>query len=118
LTLHLGAMDPDPLEIDPRPCEACGFAIEDLEELIYLRADDLTAQWERADPRDSWRHTGEQLPRIVAPAPAAAKPFRTPQSTIDAFWYVVGLADPEKFKAWLADHPKDARFLIKLLEGK
>jgi hypothetical protein len=109
--------EPDPLAIDP-PCELCGYVIEDLEELIYLRAADLIAQWERADPRDCWRHTGEQPPRIVAPAPAAAQPYRTPQATRDTFWYVVGLADPEKFKAWLADHPKDARFLIKLLEGE
>jgi hypothetical protein len=123
-------IEPDPLEIKTAPaiesaptekkplCELCGYTIEALEELIYLRAADLIAQWECVDPRDAWRHTGEQPPRIVAPAPAAAQPFRTPQSTIDAFWYVVGLCNPERLTAWLDDHPQDASFLLKLLESK
>ncbi len=109
--------EPEPIEIDPRACALCGYTIEDLEELIYLRAADLIAEWERADPRDRWRHTGEQPPRAVG-NPATAQSYNTPQATIDAFFYVVGLADPEKFKAWLVAHPKDAQFLIKLLEGK
>jgi hypothetical protein len=50
--------------------------------------------------------------------PTDKPPYRTPQSTIDAFWYVVGRRDQERFKAWLADHPQDAPFLLKLLEGK
>jgi hypothetical protein len=33
--------EPDPIKIDPRPCKLCGYAIEDLEELIYLGAADL-----------------------------------------------------------------------------
>jgi hypothetical protein len=110
---------PDPIEIDSRPCQLCGCAIEDLEELIYLRAADLIAQWERADPRDAWRHTGEAPPpRTIEPAPTAAQPYRTPQSTIDAFWYVVGLCDPERLTVWLDDHPRETAFLLKLLEGK
>jgi hypothetical protein len=39
--------------------------IEDLEVLIYLRAADMVAQWECADPRDAWRYTGEQPPRAI-----------------------------------------------------
>jgi hypothetical protein len=88
---------PAPIEIDPLgaayatpdapTCEQCGCVIEDLEALIYLRAADLIAQWELADPRDAWRHTGEQPPRVVD-APPAAQPYRTPQSTIDAFMFV------------------------------
>jgi hypothetical protein len=49
-------------------------------------------------------------------AHADPPPYRTAASTIDAFWYVVGLRDQERFKAWLADHPQDAPFLLKLLE--
>jgi hypothetical protein len=49
---------------------------------------------------------------------AKAPPYRTAASTIDAFWYVVSLRDQERFKAWLADHPQDAPFLLKLMEGK
>lgn len=44
------------------------------------------------------------------------EPYRPAQSTVDAFWYVASLADPERLKAWLLDHPKDAPKLLKLLE--
>ena len=33
------------------------------------------------------------------------RPGATPASTVAAFWYVVSLRDPERFKAWLRDHP-------------
>jgi hypothetical protein len=115
--------EPELIEIEL--CELCGCIIEDFEELIYLRAADLLAQWELADPRDAWRHTGELPPLasvrnsdLSAKPPNATQPYRTPQATIDAFWYVVSLCDPERFKAWLEDHPQDAPFLLKLLEGK
>jgi hypothetical protein len=49
---------------------------------------------------------------------AARERHRTAASTIHAFWWVVGLRDQERFKAWLADHPYDAPFLLKLLESK
>ena len=101
----------EPIKIDPPP-------IEELEELIYLRAADLIAQWERADPRDCWRHTGEQPPRAIESAPTAAQPYRTPQSTIDAFWYVASLDDPDYLKRWLAEHPRDVAALQKLWEAK
>jgi hypothetical protein len=108
-------LEPDPLEIEP--CELCGCAIEDLEELIYLHAADLVAQWERADPRDNWRHTGEHPPRSQ-PHPPAKRQYQTPQSTIDAFWYVVLLDDADHLARWLAKHPADAPALIKLWEGE
>jgi hypothetical protein len=127
----------DPIAIDPRPCGWCGLTIDrhrnsdsgEGPEFFCAGVDDAPAdivrQWEMADPRDRWRHTGEAPPpehvrnSDISARPAdKPQPYRTPQATRDAFWYVVGLADPEKFKAWLADHPKDARFLIKLLEGK
>jgi hypothetical protein len=111
-------LEPEPIEIDSPLCELCGCAIEDLEELIYLRAADLIAQWERADPRDAWRHTGEQPPRAIIEPRPAPEPYRPAQSTIDAFLYVVSLCNPERLKAWLGDHPQDAPFLLKLLEGK
>jgi hypothetical protein len=109
-------MLPEPIEIDLAPCELCGYAIEDLEELIYLRAADLVAQWERADPRDAWRHTGENPPRLTAPS-SPPVPYRTPQATMDAFWYVVGLKDSARLSAWLRDHPRDTPFLLALLEA-
>jgi hypothetical protein len=47
-----------------------------------------------------------------------ARAYRTAQSTIDAFKYLVGLRDPGRLKDWLADHPQDAATLLKLLENK
>jgi hypothetical protein len=44
--------------------------------------------------------------------------YHPPQSTIDAFWYVVRLDDAEYLKRWLAQHPRDAEALCKLWEGK
>jgi hypothetical protein len=52
------------------------------------------------------------------PAPREPAPYRTPQSTIDAFWYVVGLDDLDRLAAWLDDHPRDKPTLLKLLESK
>jgi hypothetical protein len=56
--------------------------------------------------------------RTRAPIDEPRPPCRTAASTINAFWYVVGLRDQGRFKAWLADHPQDAPFLLKLMEGK
>jgi hypothetical protein len=107
-----------PIAINSKPCEFCGCAIDDLEDHIYLLAADLIAQWERADSRDCWRHTGEQPQPAVKPARAVAQPYRTPQSTIDAFWYVVRLDNPDYLTRWLEQHPIDAPTLCKLWEGK
>jgi hypothetical protein len=90
---------------------------EEIERLIYLRAAAAVEQLELADPRDRWRHTGEQQPRIE-PAHSAPRPYHTPRSTVDAFWYVVSLADPARLAAWLDDHSQDAPFLLRLMEGK
>jgi len=106
-------------------CEFCGCAIEDLEELIHLRASDLVTQWELADSRDAWRHTGDPAPPAsvrnsdISGTPAnAPRPYRTtPQTTIDAFFYLVRTEDVGRLKAWLADRPKDAPYLLALLEG-
>jgi hypothetical protein len=46
------------------------------------------------------------------------QPYRTPQSTIDAFWYVARLEDVEYLAKWLDRHPLDAPALYKLWEGR
>lgn len=46
------------------------------------------------------------------------RPYRTAESTIDAFWYLVQLGDEDRLEAWLADHPKDAPFLYELLQAR
>jgi hypothetical protein len=80
--------------------------------------------WELADPRDSWQHTGEAPPpasvrngAIVA-SPERADQYRTPQSVIDAFFFVVRTKDAAGIAAWLADHPRDENHLKKIWERK
>jgi hypothetical protein len=109
---------PDPIEAGPLLCELCGGEIEDLEALILLLAADLVERWESADVRDNWRHTGELRPKPVSTFPEHTRPYSPPQSTVDAFWYVVRLDDPEYLKRWLAQHPRDVATLQKLWEGK
>ena len=136
--------EPDPIEIDPRPCELCGLTIdkhwrvdtpegpeffcvdplpEDMDPDELERRDELRRReqvaavlrrWELADDRD----TGEAPPASADGAAAAHLPYRTPQSTIDAFWYVVSLDNPDYLKRWLADHPRDVATLQKLSEAK
>jgi hypothetical protein len=126
-------IQPPPIEIDPRPCELCGRTVDQHEcidegegpELLCYSEGDLVTQWELADTRDRWKHTGEPPPPDAfrnadfpgTPAPVRQH-YRTPQATIDAFWFVVGLCNPQRLKSWLGDHPRDAPFLLKLLEGK
>lgn len=116
---------------DPGPCQLCGFTIDQHQgegqlcpEVLHADAFEILRRWEMADPRDAWRHTGEPPPpehvrnSDISPRPNKPQHYRTPEATRNAFWFVVGQADPERLKAWLADHPRDARFLIKLLESK
>ena len=124
--------EPEPIELDPRPCELCGRTIDQHElidqgegpEFFCYPDDDIVKLWELVDPRDAWRHTNELPPpasvRNSDITATAARPdyYRTPQSTADAFWFVVNLCDPVRLKAWLHDHPRDARHLLKLLESK
>src|ERR1700693_5785299 len=124
-------LEPDPIEIDPRPCEFCGLTIDRHDmvdtgegpEFFCYPDDDTVTCWELADKRDAWRHTGE-APRPdnfrnsdIAEKPSARPHYRTPQATADAFWFVVNLCDPARLKAWLHDPPRDARHLLKLFEG-
>jgi hypothetical protein len=127
----------DPISIDPRPCEWCGLTIDEhlmvddgdgpefFCQEIHPHTADLVRQWEMQDPRDAWRHTGETPPPVVfrnadfaGAAPPSRQHYRTPAATVNAFWHVVSLCNPEYLKAWLADHPRDRPYLLKLLENK
>jgi hypothetical protein len=77
----------------------------------------IVRQWEMADPRDRWRHTGEPPPEPKI-EPSAPKPYRPPQATVDAFWFVVRLDDPEYLARWLAQHPADAPHLHEIWERR
>jgi hypothetical protein len=128
-----GEIEPNPIKIDPRPCELCGRTIDQHEsidtgegpEFFCFPDGHLVQEWELADPRDCWKHTGEPPPTAavrnsdISARPAdKPRPYRTPQATVDAFWFVVSLCDPDRLKAWLSDHPQDEPFLLKLLKGK
>jgi hypothetical protein len=52
------------------------------------------------------------------PPPREPELYRPAASTVDAFWFVASLRDPERLKAWLRNHPEDAPFLLQLLESK
>jgi hypothetical protein len=128
--------NPDPIEIDPRPCQLCGLTIDqhimvdDGEGPLFFceefepDAANIIKRWEMDDPRDRWKWTGEAPPPAnVRNSDISAKPvkppkYATPEATINAFWFVVRLADPERLAAWLDDHPKDEFFLLKVLERK
>jgi hypothetical protein len=90
---------------------------EAFERKIFLCTAELVQQWEMADPRDRWRHTGEAPPKVSAP-PKRSEPYRPAESTVAAFWCVVSLNDPEYLKAWLARHPDDVASLREMLDGK
>lgn len=127
-------IEPDPIEIDPRPCELCGctidrhervdtpegpeFFCEDVERETYLRTCAMVRGWELDDPRDRWRHTGEPRPKASQDPGPVRSSYRTAQSTVDAFWFVVRLGDADRLTEWFSQHPSDAPYLCELWERK
>ena len=122
--------------IDPRPCGFCGLTLDrhvmvdqgegpehfcpdiliddltldEMERRAVLRIEEeIAATFARWEAMDALR---------PPEPPARPAPYNTPQSTIDAFWFVVRQGDEDKVVAWLADHPRDAADLLKLLESK
>jgi hypothetical protein len=92
-----------------------------IEREIFLGAGDLVRRWELADPRDRWKWTGEPPPTngvSETPLPARTRSYRTPQSTIDAFFFVVRTKDAAGIAEWLARHPRDEQHLYKLWKQK
>jgi hypothetical protein len=140
MTLHLRAIEPAPLAIDPRPCLLCGLTIDqhrmadhgegpeffcldlspnemtlpELERRAELRRQEdiaaIIARWEAMDEEIARR-------KPVTP-PRAPEPYRPAASTIDAFLYLVATDDAPRVRTWLADRPKDMPYLLDLLESK
>jgi hypothetical protein len=84
-------------------------------------AADIVRRLEMADPRDRWKRTGEAPPPSEVrngPMPAAPRSRPLPQSTIDAFLFVVRLDDAEYLKSWIDQHPLDAAALYEIWESK
>jgi hypothetical protein len=138
-TVHLlvPTIEPDPIEIDPRPCGECGLTINRHERIdtpegpefrcLNLHPDEMTLiELERRVELIRQIEVAEIFARLEEmdnpskrlPAPREPKPYRTPQSTVDAFWYVVRQDDTAKLEDWLAAHPRDAGYLVKRLEEK
>ena len=126
----------DPIEIDPRPCGWCCLTIDrharvDTPEgpefyCADLSPDEMTlAELERRAELRRQEEVAAIAKTIFAsvdrsePPPAAEPPpYRTAASTIDAFWYVVGLDDADYLAGWLARHPTDSSHLFKIWKGK
>jgi hypothetical protein len=85
---------------------------------IKIGAAELVRRWKLEDSRDRWKHTGEVPPKASEATEARTQFYRTPQSTIDAFFYVAGLGDTDYLLRWLAEHPLDAPHLRKIWRGK
>jgi hypothetical protein len=130
-------LEPDPIYIDPRPCGLCGRTIDqhecfdDGEGPEFFCADILPDEMtldelERRAELIRREEVAEIVARLEAmddPSrrlpPAEVRPsYRTAQSTIDAFWYVVSNKDANGLADWLADHPRDETYLKKILERK
>jgi RecA-family ATPase len=70
--------EPEPIEIDSELCRWCGlpidqharidtgegpeFRCDELEVQIHLDAEERVRRWEKADPRDRWKHTDDEPP--------------------------------------------------------
>jgi hypothetical protein len=102
---------------------ADAFAPREAEPEIDLPSDyaaQLMRQWDFADPRDSWKHTGDRPPAdSVRNSDISGKPAIKPrrngpaQSTIDAFWCVVHTGEAKRLSDWLLDHSDVAAALLK-----
>ncbi|WP_316196854.1 hypothetical protein [Bradyrhizobium sp. SZCCHNS3053] len=64
-------------------------------------------------------HEPEMPPDDIPLAPEPPRrSYRTPQSTVDAFWHVVRSETTDSIAEWLARHPRDADHLHKLWKAK
>jgi hypothetical protein len=120
------AQAPDPLEVFRERCEARALlfangqmslheAVDELQNAAVGRGlIDLVGQ----DQVQAIMGAAFATVRSVLPSDWPGRSCRTAKSTIDAFWSVVSLNDPDRLKAWLRQHPGDAPTLLKLLESK
>lgn len=138
MNIRVAPIEPDPLEMDCRPCGECGLTIDRHERVdtpegpeffcIDFPPDELTL--DELERRAELRRQ-EEVAAIFARLEAMddpskrpprvfhqPEPYRPADSTISAFWFVVSLNDPDRLKAWMRNHPKDALTLLKLLENK
>jgi hypothetical protein len=83
------------------------------EEVPSDYAAQIVRQWEIADARDRWQHTGELPPAPAAIPNAVVRSRGVPTSTIEAFKYIVSVGNPDHLAKWLRDHSGVAAALLK-----
>jgi hypothetical protein len=125
------ACAPDPLEVFRLRCDArAHLYVEGLLDL-HDAVDELQASAERDG---LVVHIGQDAVQVVMGTAFAARrwpqpleelqviqpssEYRTPSSTIAAFWNVVQSNDPVRLRAWLINHPADGPALRRLLERR
>jgi hypothetical protein len=127
---------PDPINLDPRPCELCGLTIDRHEMVDHgegpeffcadLSPDEMTLpELERRAELRRQEEVAAILARMdalagpvdLAPVVREPEPYRPAASTVDAFRFVAATGDVARLKTWLADRPKDAPLLLALLES-
>jgi hypothetical protein len=131
VTMHV----PPPIAIDPRPCDWCGLLIDrhvmvdhgDGPEFFCpdLSPDEMTlpelerrADYRRDEAVAAILAGWEALPIALDAPPLVPGPYRPAASTVDAFRCVVASGDAARLRVWLADRPKDAPYLLALLESE
>jgi hypothetical protein len=80
--------------------------------LVADEPDDLTEYDRREIARRVERWEAADQRRTYAP-PTSPRPQGAPQSTIDAFRFVVALGNPDRLATWLRDHSDVAAALLK-----
>ena len=130
--------EPDPIEIDSRPCGECGCTMDrhervdtpegpeffcvdlspdemtlpELERRAELRRqEEVTAIMARWDATDAMDRPAE------IPLPNKPQPYRPAASTEAAFRYLIAVGDVGRLREWLSDRPKDAPLLLAMLES-
>jgi hypothetical protein len=129
---------PDPFEVFCERCDARAVLFFNGHMSMHEAVDELQAAAERtglvdrigqdhvqqimgaafAAPRADVSHDTTALEPEPRKPVVPQRSYRTPASTIAAFWFLVGCNDPGRLKAWLRQRPADAPNLLKLLEGK
>jgi hypothetical protein len=125
----------EPIELDPRPCTACGLTIDrhdlidDGDGPMFFCADialnDMTLdELERRAELIQQEEVAAIFARLEAaddpskrsPSTSEPEPYRPARSTIDAFRYLAAAGDVGRIRDWLADRPNDAPHLLSMLE--
>jgi hypothetical protein len=133
--LNIRLVDPSPIELEPRPCDLCGLTVDrhdmvdDGEGPVFycadLSPDEMTIdELERRAELIRQIEVAAIFARLEAaddpskrlPLAPRAEPYR-PASTVDAFRFLIKTGDAARARVWLADRPKDAPYLLLLLEG-